>query len=115
MTPSLDALLENTDAVAQIPTMSIPGLLCRLATIQHLLASRLLATTSEMHMGATTATVEPDRLLTAEQAAPLLSVTVKWLYRHARQLPFTRRLSRKTLRFSAAGLNKWLAQRKAQS
>jgi len=112
MTPSLDALLETPAAATEIPTEAIPRLLYQLASIEQILVSRLLNTTAA---SATTTTSDPDRLLTAEQAASLLSVTVKWLYRHARQLPFTRRLSRKTLRFSAAGLNKWLAQRKAQS
>lgn len=47
---------------------------------------------------------QEDRLLTPTQAAELLTVTPRWLYRHAKRLPFTRRLSRKALRFSEAGL-----------
>lgn len=50
-----------------------------------------------------------DRLLTAEEAAPLLNVTRRWLYRHSRRLPFARRLSRKALRFSEVGIHRWLA------
>lgn len=56
---------------------------------------------------------EEDRLLDAEEAASLLKVTPRWLYRHAKHLPFTRRLSRKALRFSEAGLLKWRAARKS--
>lgn len=50
----------------------------------------------------------PDRLLTARQAADRLNTTVRWLYRHADQLPFARRLSARGLRFSETGLEGWL-------
>ena len=55
---------------------------------------------------------EKDRLLTPEQAASILGQNVRWLYRHAATLPFTRRISRKNLRFSEAGLRRWLAAKK---
>jgi len=55
---------------------------------------------------------EPERLLTPEEAAGLIGVKKEWLYRHSRQLPFTRRLSRKKIRFNEAGLKRWLAARK---
>lgn len=54
-----------------------------------------------------------DRLLTAEQAAPMLGVTVRWLYDHARTLPFAKRLSRKCLRFSEAGLLRYRERQRA--
>ena len=50
----------------------------------------------------------PDRLLTARQAADRLNTTARWLYRHADDLPFARRLSAKAIRFSEAGLERWL-------
>ena len=52
-----------------------------------------------------------DRLLAPAEAAGLLRVSVRWLYRHASRLPFTRRLSRKALRFSEAELIRYLARR----
>ena len=52
-----------------------------------------------------------DRLLTVGEAAALLGVSVKWLYRHAGRLPFARRLSPKVLRFSEVGLRKWTDRR----
>jgi predicted DNA-binding transcriptional regulator AlpA len=57
-------------------------------------------------------TIEEDNLLTPEQAAEILGQSVRWLYRHAAKLPFTRRLSRKNLRFSEAGLRRWIAAKK---
>jgi excisionase family DNA binding protein len=58
---------------------------------------------------------EKDRLLTPEEAAERLGQNVRWLYRHAKELPFTRRISRKNLRFSEASLLRWLAARKPDS
>ena len=53
-----------------------------------------------------------DRLLTVEEAASLLGVAPRWLYRHARTLPFARHLSPKALRFSEAGLRRWVDTRR---
>jgi len=53
-----------------------------------------------------------DRLLTAEQAAEILSTSPDWLYRHAGKLPFTRKLGPKILRFSHQGIQKYLAAKK---
>jgi predicted DNA-binding transcriptional regulator AlpA len=51
--------------------------------------------------------------LKPEEVARALGVSVRWLYRHHRQLPFAHKLSRKTLRFSESGLRRWQARRKA--
>ena len=56
-----------------------------------------------------------DNLLTTEQAAQLIGVKRRWLYRHSAKLPFTRRIGRKNLRFSEAGLRRWIALRKPES
>jgi predicted DNA-binding transcriptional regulator AlpA len=58
---------------------------------------------------------ESEQLLTPEQAAELIGVNSQWLYRHAEKLPFTRRISRKNLRFSEDGLRRWLATKKPDS
>ncbi len=55
---------------------------------------------------------EGDHLLDAEEASKILSVSPDWLYRHGRQLPFTRKLAPRVLRFSAQGIQKYLATRK---
>ena len=54
----------------------------------------------------------PDRLLTIQDAAALLGVTSRWLYRRANTLPFMRRLSRRALRVSQAGLERWMERRR---
>lgn len=53
-----------------------------------------------------------DRLLTAEEAGKRLGVGRRWIYRHASTLPFTRRLTGGTLRFSERGLERWIETRK---
>ena len=58
-----------------------------------------------------TSSATPDRLLALTEAARLLGVTPRWLRDRADRLPFTRRLSRKVLRFSADGLRRYLERR----
>jgi predicted DNA-binding transcriptional regulator AlpA len=53
-----------------------------------------------------------DRMLDAKEAAEILSMSEDWLYRHAKKLPFTRKVGRKMLRFSYHGLVKWMETRK---
>lgn len=58
---------------------------------------------------------DKDTLLTVEEAGKLMCVSRRWLYRHADKLPFARRISRKNLRFSEAGLRRWIVTRKPDS
>jgi hypothetical protein len=57
-----------------------------------------------------------DKMLTIAEVAGILGGDVDkqiaWLYAHSKKLPFAKRLSRKNLRFSEAGLRRWLAARK---
>lgn len=54
---------------------------------------------------------EPDRLLTAEEAAEVMRVSPDYLYRHADELPFTVRPTPGTLRFSERGIARYLRAR----
>ena len=59
---------------------------------------------------------EADRLLTPAEVAERFGRSVDWVYRKAGRDPawraFTRREGRKTLRFSEAGLRRYLAARR---
>lgn len=81
-----------------------------LKAIQTAIAVRILA---ESQRATEAAKKPPDqaRLITAEEASGVLAVTPTWLYRHAKKLPFTRRLSQKALRFSDASLRHWQSTR----
>ena len=52
-----------------------------------------------------------DRLLTAAEVAERLGLSLVAVYRQAKRWPFTRRLGRRMLRFSEAGLARWLDHR----
>jgi len=52
-----------------------------------------------------------DRLLTAEEVARLLGVTKRWVQRRARRLPFARQISVRSVRYSEAGLKRWMTVR----
>jgi predicted DNA-binding transcriptional regulator AlpA len=111
MTPDLGDLLQNPDRVREIPDEVIPIMFVQVAALGCLLASRLITRTSDSTAAESNESTGSDRLLTADEAAERLGVTVRWLYR--RKLPFARRLSRKALRFSERGLERWLANRRS--
>ena len=52
-----------------------------------------------------------DHLLTVDEVAGILAVERTWVYRHADELPFARKLTAGTLRFSSNGLQRWLASK----
>jgi hypothetical protein len=92
--------------LANLPSEAVPGLLAQCAALLAAIGARLASPVP---------TVPPptsDRLLTPDEAASLLGVTPAWLIRRAKRLPFARPLSRKVIRFSEAGLQRWAAARK---
>ena len=54
----------------------------------------------------------PDKLVDIDEAAQKLGVGRDYLYRHARQLGFSRRVGRKLL-FSTVGMEEWIRWGKA--
>lgn len=102
--------LPEPKAIDTIPTEQLPALLAQTAALQSAIAARLLQSTG--HRPPAADTPEPDRLLTPAEAAAALGVTIQWLHRHSKQLPFARKLGHKTLRFSEAGLRRWQAARR---
>ena len=51
---------------------------------------------------------QADRLVTVAEAAARLNVSKRWLYAHAADFPFTKRLPGRRLRFSQAALTRYL-------
>lgn len=110
----LARLLQDPAVAAAVPPEEIPALLGELERLKATLWARMMNTEgTNMTSGQPPAPGEEDRLLTAKEAAPILGVKGTWLYRHAKRLPFARRLSRKCLRFSEAGLRRWQASKRA--
>jgi predicted DNA-binding transcriptional regulator AlpA len=75
-------------------------------------AGQLRELVKEAVQAARTTQQEVDRLLDAAEAAKMLSVSEDWIYRHAKKLPFTRKVGHKMLRFSYQGIVKWMDTRK---
>lgn len=101
-----NALVELVDGT---PRESLTTLAAELAGAQARVFARI-ATAPEPPKDAGQAEPE-DRLLDVKEAAKLLGVPVSWLYRNARQLPFTRKLGSRTLRFDRKGIDRWLRMR----
>lgn len=106
-------LIADPRRVAELTPSEAATALVELAGLQAAVAGRLRAGAEDgAHV---VPALEGDRLLTAEDVAGRLNRSVAWVYRQSRQWPFTRRLTRRTVRFSEAGLQRFLAQRRAFS
>lgn len=103
------ALFTDPDYVAKVRVERIPSLLCWLGALQSALAARLVGASPQL----SSAGQEPhgDQLLDVDEAAKRLATSADWLYRHATKLPFTVRLGPRQLRFSAAGIGRWIQRR----
>ena len=104
----LATLATDPERIGSVPVEDIPALIGEAEALK----ARLWAALSTNAAPPTpTAPREgngaPDALLTASEAAERLGVSPRWMYRKAESLPFTRRLSGGTLRFSAKGLERW--------
>ncbi len=96
--------LPSVADVASLPRESLPGLLAGLAALQSAVAARLVeAPARELSVA--------DEQLTADQAAQRTGMSARYLYKHARELPFARRIGR-AVRFSSRGIDQWLAKKK---
>ena len=53
-----------------------------------------------------------DRFIDIDEAAKILTVSPAWLYRNRARLPFAHKLGHKLLRFSYAGMLRWMDSKK---
>lgn len=101
-----ETLIALVDATAP---QDLPTLAGKLATAHARVMARI---TTELTTNKTQSHEAPaDGLLTVHDAAKRLGVQPTWLYRNAKDLPFTRKLSHRTLRFDAKGLDRWAKAR----
>jgi predicted DNA-binding transcriptional regulator AlpA len=106
--PTLDEVASNPERATALPAGTLQGLLCRCLTVQTALMGALLAASG--HTTEVTEDPTPDTLLDVTEAAKRLATTRDWLYRHAKQMPFTVRNGRQ-LRFNAAGIARYIRER----
>jgi predicted DNA-binding transcriptional regulator AlpA len=102
-------LIREPERVEELRQEDVGAILIVIAALEGALAARLMVDKPK----AVDAPEREDRLLTTDEAAAILRVTPQWLYRRADRLPFARRLSRKALRFSEAGVRRWMATKRS--
>jgi excisionase family DNA binding protein len=86
----------------ELPPEELPGLLGEIEQVRYTAIARLTAPPLSTFS-------EHDQLLDVKEAAPRLKVGEDYLYKHAKEFPFTRRMGRKVL-FSSAGIDRYIQQ-----
>jgi predicted DNA-binding transcriptional regulator AlpA len=111
---SIAALVANPTRTSEVPVHQIPALVAELASeqatlcaLQGALTTRLLTSTADE----AASHKSDDRLLTVDEVASTLGVNRRWVQRRAKRLPFARRISEHAIRYSEAGLKRWMANR----
>jgi len=99
-------LMRDPAAALALPAEEARRLLVELAPVLKALELAAAGPGQEPHRNGRP---EPEAdLLTPEQAARKLGLSIRQLYRRSGRLPFVRKLGARTLRFDAEGLERWL-------
>jgi len=104
--PTLDELISSPEKIETLSAQEAIDMLARITAIQPLLIGRLALLGADKKEAR-----PPDRLLTAKEAAKMLNYSKDWLYRHAKKLPFAKRITPHRLRFSESGIEKYIKNR----
>lgn len=110
-TARLRDVLTDPARLEELETEELAELLAELEALRARAWARLSRPDAPTGNGTPT-TPASDRMLDVEEAAELLAVEPRWLYDRADDLPFTRRLAPRTLRFSERALYRWLETRR---
>jgi hypothetical protein len=105
--PALGTLLADLDRA--LLTLAHPEIPAALGELERLKAACWTRLTLPGNGAAHPEPAAPDRNLEPEDAAERLGVTLRWLKDNGARLPFRRKLGHRTIRYSEAGLTKWLA------
>jgi excisionase family DNA binding protein len=113
MSTELGTLAADPARIADVAAADLPALIGEAEALRARLWARLQATSAQPTTPAPAVNGNgADRLLTVDEAADRLGVSRRWVYRHVKALPFVRRLSGGTLRFSEKGLTRWQETRR---
>ena len=93
------------DSLRQMQVEQLPELLGELEVIR---------ATALVKMSALSPAPQRDELLNTEGAAARIGVSTDYLYRHAQQFPFTRRIGRKLL-FSSLGIDAYIREKNSHT
>lgn len=111
--PSLDEIAREPQRLDGLDLITLSALALRANAVAGAIATRLLVHTAGKPAEARVEPPADDRLLKPAEAAVLLRVTPRWIYRNAAKLPFVRRVGPRALLCSERGLKKYLARRQA--
>ena len=105
----LPTLVADPSRLSSVPLDELPSVIGRLEELRALVWAELITRSASATGSSPPAPTMPleDRLLPVREAAELLGVDSRWMYRHADRLPFARKIGANTLRFSSAGLLRW--------
>jgi predicted DNA-binding transcriptional regulator AlpA len=85
-------------SIRDIPREDMPEIIGRLVG---------MLVSAVMYQPAPAGVLAQDRLLDVNEAAKLLGMKPASLRRRHAEFPFTRRISKKTIKFSSAGIARW--------
>jgi len=105
--PKLTDLLNHNTKVCELPLEVIPAMLGELEQLKAALWLRL----SVPQNGRGESSSSGDRLLDVEETARKLGMTKDYLYRNSNDLPFSVRVGKGQLRFSEAGIDRYIKNR----
>jgi hypothetical protein len=110
LVPSLDRLARDPSAAIGLPPLVLASLQAQIAAAQGAIAAAMASAPTQS--AGLRAVEAADRTLDANQIATELGHTRRWVFRNAGKLPFVRRVSRKSLVGSEAGLRRWRESQK---
>ena len=108
--PSLDQLARDPSAAVGLPAAALAALHMQATAV---LSAIGLAWASSGQGAQSIGETADDQMLTVDEAAEMLRRKRRWIYSHADNLPFVRRLSPRSLLCSRKGVERWLAARRA--
>lgn len=104
----LATIVADLERLEALPASEVPGLLGELEAVRAALWAKLHnPVITPVAVPEKKESTGPDRLLDAAEVAGRLGVSKRWVYRKAPTLPFTKKLSTGTVRFSERGLQRW--------
>lgn len=109
---NLATLAADPSRLESVTPEALPELIGEAEALRARLWARLQAASITAPAAVAAEKPAADVLLTVDEAAARLGVNKRWMYRHAETLPFTRKLTEGTLRFSSRGLERWKESRR---
>lgn len=111
--PELAHIAANPSAIQNLPDGQLLELLAELERLRARLWWRLNRPPGPQpdRNGSEDQRYDEDQLLDVERVAEIMAVDKRYVYDHADDWPFTRRISPRKLRFSKKGLFGWLETR----